>query len=310
MQPPITRLAVGAAILATALALAPTTAAAQVAGLSFTSVSVTDLSNNSNNSNSCGHSSTPSPSTNETTSAIPNCGFVFGGSASATSISSNASRTASAFGTANQTGTGGQTDAYGQSFSTQYSKLTVTGTPSSTDNLIFHFVTSQSVTGDFNSNDGFGFWNLTLAGGTNNPVFAQQTAGTSLLISGGTQTAQGFDFTMPFTPTNGIFQYNFTVDANGYITGHASGNMTQTGSLWAMLGGIDAVDASGALINSASFDQHGFGTLTVTPAAGPPSTVPEPSAMALLGTGLVALMPAARRRRARQRRHGKPRCSE
>ncbi|HEV2641387.1 MAG TPA: PEP-CTERM sorting domain-containing protein [Candidatus Elarobacter sp.] len=299
MQSIIARSWGGATVLALALALAPASAAAQVAGLSTSGVNVVDLSNNSNNTNSCGRFSTPSSSTSEATSAIAGCGPVAGGSASATSSSTNALRTASAMGTANQTGTQGQTDAYGKANSTQYSKLTVTGTPSATDNLVFRFVTTQSLTGNANSNSGYGFWNLTLAGGTNNPVFAQQTAGSGVIISGGTQTAQGFDFTMPFTPTGGIFQYNFTVDAYGYITGQATGATTQTGSLWAMLSGIDAVDGSGAVISSASFDQAGFGTISTSPVAGPPSTVPEPSSMALLATGLVVLIPTARRKRER-----------
>jgi len=297
MQFITSRSAGGAAVLA--LVLAWSSAAAQT-GLSVSNATVVDYSNLGNNTNSCGQfSTTPSSVTSEATSAIANCGPVLGGSASAMSNSTNATRSASAFGSSTQSGTQGQTDAVGHGWSTQYSQLTVTGTPSVGDNLVFHFVTSQSATGSFNSNSGFGFWNLTLAGGTNNPVFAQQTAGTAMILgSGAAQTAQGFDFTMPFTPNGSLFLYNFTVDAYGYITGVATGNVTQTGSLSATLGGIDWVNGSGAVVGSATFAQNGFATLGAGP-VGPPSTVPEPSSTALLGTGVVALIPMVRRRRTR-----------
>ena len=281
--------------LALTLTLPPGSAAAQ-AGLSVSLVGISDLSNNGNNTNSCGHTSTPSSSTNESTAAIANCGPVLGGTALATASSSNATRTASAMGTVTQTGTQPKSDAYAQAWSNQYSKLTVPGTPSPTDNLVFHFITSQSETGDTHGANGYGFWGLFLVGGLNNQVFAEQTAGDPMITNGATQTAQGFDLTMPLTPTNGVFLYNFTVDATGYIIGTATGPTTQTGSISAMLAGIDEVSGSGALVGSATFDQSGFATMGSAPIVVPPSTVPEPSSMALLGTGLVALIPIARRK--------------
>jgi len=296
MRSNIARFAGGMIVLA--LALSPPGAAAQT-GLSTSGVYVTDYTNLGNNANSCGHFSTPSSATSEATSAIPNCGPVVGGTASAISSSTNATRSASASGSATQSGTQGQEFANGHGYSTQYSQLTVTGTTSPADNVVFHFVTSQSETGSVNSNSGYGFWGLFASGGMNNQVFAEQTAGSAMILSGATQTAQGFDLTMPYTPTNAGFLYNFTVDAYGYITGGATGNTTETGSISAMLGGIDLVDGSGALVGSATFAQNGFATIAVNggPVAGPPSTVPEPSSMALLGTGLVALFPTIRRRR-------------
>lgn len=298
MRSNIARYAGGMIVLA--LALSPPGAAAQT-GLSTSGVYVTDYTNSGNNTNSCGHFSTPAAATNEATSAIPNCGPIVGGSASATSSSTNATRTASAFGSATQTGTQGQVFGNGHGYSTQYSQLTIVGTTSPSDNLVFHFVTSQSETGDINSNSGYGFWGLFATGGTNNQVFAQQTAGTGLLTNGATQTANGFDLTMPYTPTSAGFLYNFTVDAYGYITGHATGSVTQTGSIVATLGGIDWVNANGKVLGSATFAQNGFATISAStgPVVGPPSTVPEPSSMALLGTGLVALLPTVRRRRDR-----------
>jgi hypothetical protein len=61
-----------------------------------------------------------------------------------------------------------------------------------------------------------------------------------------------------------------------------------------LLAGVDAETAQGGYISSAVFDaKTGLGSINVPVQ----STVPEPDVVALLGTGLAALLPLVRRRR-------------
>ena len=267
-----------------------------------TSHSSASVSDGANSNNSCTSSTgfAGSTSTASCTHVPVTPVAITGGTGSAFSTSTNATRTASASTTLAQTGPANSMNGFTQALSNQSSWISVTGSLAPTDNVVFHFLTPvMQATGAAGTSSSSAVWQFVLDAGSFSGTeyrygYGDGTSSVTVYNSA-TPTAGGVDFTVPLSAftSPGLLNYVFEPFVQGDIHLNQPTGTMLNASISATLQGVDAETAQGQYIASAMFNPDGTGTLDVTS----PITTPEPSTIAMLGSGLVGLIPIIRRRR-------------
>ena len=217
-----------------------------------------------------------------------------GGTAYASAYSNNYQHRQNVVTTLNQSGY--YMSGSAEATATLNNSIFVNGASGAGDNLVFRFLSNRSV----------GFLNYTNGGSQRSSysLYLGTTGGnafvqgidapglTSYFNSGNAQYMSNgeLDFTVGFDSFSGVFNYGLQSYAQIYQ--HSDQPIGAYGSsvLDSRLLGIDAVDAQGHVIASASFDYYGNATLDMT-------VTPEPASLVLVGTGVLGLFGVSRRRR-------------
>jgi hypothetical protein len=131
------------------------------------------------------------------------------------------------------------------------------------------------------------------AGGYEHVNWSAYIGGTQSYASAGAWTnGSTATFMMPWDITGGPLKYTTSAQADAGIHRDDASTYANLGSI---LTGIDAYDANGLMIGSATFDS--FGNAAIGPSVVPVTPTPEPASLLLLGSGVLGLVPLMRRKK-------------
>lgn len=217
---------------------------------------------------------------------------ITGGYVDALTASNNGMRTLSSTITLSQTDPLNILTSLSNTRSLQVNSILLSGTSGASDRLVFHFLTSHTFEYQSAVQGVGGASSIFIdAPGDNAYDYREEPIGSnwSSNSQNATVTANGLDLSVAFGGFSGIYTYDAALDQSAWLYGSSVPDEYVTSTWNAQLSGIDAVDANGNVISSAVFDVDGNAALDVT-------SIPEPSSLMLVLSGLTALGGVTRRR--------------